>query len=159
MFFDLGTYAPVVALLLIAVVFAAFVSERWPAHVVAFIGAAAALALGLVTTDDVLTAISNPAPATIAAMFILSAALVRTGALELLVGILKKLAARSAIFAILCFFATAAVASAFLNNTPVVMVLIPVAIGVGRQIGVAPSRMLIPLSGTSINCRALGAAI
>ncbi len=146
MFFDLGAYAPVVALLLIALVFAAFISERRPAHVIAFVAAAAALALGLVTSDDVLKAISNPAPATIAAMFILSAALVRTGALELLVGILGKLAARSAALAILCFFAAAAIASAFLNNTPVAMVLIPVVIGLGRQIGAAPSRMLIPLS-------------
>lgn len=146
MFFDLGAYSPVVALLLVAAVFAAFISERRPADMVAFVGAAAAIALGLVNTDDVLKAIANPAPATIAAMFILSAALVRTGALEALIGALSRLAAHSARLALIGFFAAAAMASAFLNNTPVVMVLIPVAIGLAREVGSVPSRLLIPLS-------------
>jgi Na+/H+ antiporter NhaD/arsenite permease-like protein len=79
---DLGAAAPFAALALLAAVFALFVIERRPPEVTAFVGAAAALAFGLVNVDDVLGAIANPAPATIAAMFVLSAALVRTGALE-----------------------------------------------------------------------------
>lgn len=143
---DLGAYAPFVAVALIGMVFAAFVAERWPSDMVAFVGASTALALGLVTTDDVLKAVANPAPATIAAMFVLSAALVRTGALETLIDALARLAARSAPLAVIGFFFAAAAASAFLNNTPVVMVLIPVAIGLARQVGSVPSRLLIPLS-------------
>ncbi len=146
MFVDLGSFAPVASLLLVGAVFIAFVTERRPADMVAFVGAAAALALGLVTTDDVLRAIANPAPATIAAMFILSAALVRTGALEALIGALSRLAAQNAWLALIGFFAAAATASAFLNNTPVVMVLIPVAIGLAREVKSVPSRLLIPLS-------------
>lgn len=146
MFIDLGAYAPSAALLLIGAVFVAFLVERWPSDMVAFIGASVALALGLVTTDDVLKSVANPAPATIAAMFILSAALVRTGALEALIKALSHLAMRSAGLAAVCFFAAAATASAFLNNTPVVMVLIPVAIGLAKEVGSVPSRFLIPLS-------------
>lgn len=146
MLLDLGPFAPTVALLLIVAVFAAFVTERRPADMVAFVGAATALALGLVSTDDLLKAIANPAPATIAAMFVLSAALVRTGALEALIGALSRLAAQNAWLALIGFFATAATASAFLNNTPVVIVLIPVAIGLAREVRSVPSRLLIPLS-------------
>jgi di/tricarboxylate transporter len=145
-FFDPGDLAPALAVLLVGAVFAAFLLERWPVDVVAFAGAAAALALGLVTTDDVLGAIANPAPATIGAMFVLSAALVRTGALEALSAALGRLAARRPRSALFAFFASAAGASAFLNNTPVVMVLIPVAFGLARQVGTVPSRLLMPLS-------------
>lgn len=143
---DPGSYAPALALGLTVVVFAAFASERRPADLVAFAGACAALALGLVTTEDVLAALSNPAPATIGVMFILSAALVRTGVLEGLTSFMARMAKRHAVLALAAFFATAAAASAVLNNTPVVMVLIPVAIGLARQAGTVPSKLLIPLS-------------
>lgn len=146
MFLDPGTYAPSLALLLIAAVFAAFLSERRPPEMVAFIGATLALVLGLVSTNDVLAALANPAPATIGAMFILSAALVRTGALEILIDALARLSSQRAWVALLAFFAVATVSSGFLNNTPVVMVLIPVAFGLARQLGTAPSRLLMPLS-------------
>ncbi len=141
-----ASLAPYLALLLLAGVFGAFVTERRPADAVAFVGAATALALGLVTTEDVLAAIANPAPATIAAMFVLSASLVRTGALEALVAALGGLARRRPRLALLGFFAAAAGASAVVNNTPVVMVLIPVAIGLARAAGTVPSRLLLPLS-------------
>ena len=146
MFFDLGPHAPTAALLLIGGLFVAFVTERRPPEMVAFVGAAIALFLGLVTTENVLAALANPAPATIGAMFILSAALVRTGALEALIEALGRLSARRSGLALVAFFAAATVASAFLNNTPVVMVLIPVAIGLARQTGTVPSRLLMPLS-------------
>ncbi|WP_121064507.1 SLC13 family permease [Chachezhania antarctica] len=145
-----ATIAPYAALLLVGAVFGAFVSERYPPFMVAFVGAMTALATGLVGTEDVLKAIANPAPATIGAMFVLSAALVRTGALEMLISGLSVLSVRGAGFALVTFFAAAAAASAFLNNTPVVMVLIPVAIGLARQTGIAQSRLLIPLSYIAI---------
>ncbi|WP_138469404.1 SLC13 family permease [Poseidonocella sp. HB161398] len=146
MFFDPGFLAPFLALALIACVFATFLAERWPADIVAFTGAAAALALGLVGPDQVLAAIANPAPATIGAMFVLSAALVRTGALEALTAGLGRLSGRHPRLALLSFFLAAAGASALVNNTPVVMVLIPVAGALARQVGTVPSRLLMPLS-------------
>jgi len=135
-----------VALALIALIFLAFVLELQPPEVTAFAGAALALAIGLVSTDDVLKALSNSAPATIGAMFILSAALVRSGALEAAVTRLSALAERSPVLAIGGFFAAAGASSAFMNNTPVVMVLIPVVLGLSARIRTAPSRLLIPLS-------------
>ncbi len=143
---DLGTFAPYAALLLLVAAFVLFVVEIRPAEVTAFCAAAAALALGLVDAGDVLAAIANPAPATIGALFVLSAALVRTGVLEAATDRLGRLADRRPTLAVAAFFAAAAAASAFMNNTPVVIVLIPVVIGLAARVGAAPSRLLMPLS-------------
>lgn len=146
MIVDLGLMAPYVALALLGVVFILFVLEIRPPEIIAFCGAAAALAIGLIETDDVLAAVANPAPATIGAMFILSAALMRTGALDALAVRLRALALVRPVLALAAFFGAATVASAFMNNTPVVMVLIPLVIALARDVGVAPSRLLMPLS-------------
>lgn len=143
---DLGSGAPAVALLIIAGVFVLFVRERYTPEIVAFSGMALMLVLGLLSTDDVLAAVANPAPATIAAMFVLNAALVRTGVLEAATGRLKVLAGRNPTAAIGGLLVASAAVSAFMNNTPVVIVLIPVVMTLARQLGTAPSRLLIPLS-------------
>ena len=80
--FDMISLAPYAAILLLLVVFTAFALEIQPPEIVAFCGAVAALAIGLVGPDDILVSLANPAPATIGAMFVLSAALVRTGVLN-----------------------------------------------------------------------------
>ncbi|SFA96846.1 TrkA-C domain-containing protein [Poseidonocella pacifica] len=144
--FSLGSTAPFVAMALILVVFIFFVLDRCPPEATAFCGAALALLLGLVSTETVLAAVANPAPATIGAMFVLSAALVRTGALDLAVARMSRLAQQSPTLAVVIFFVTAALTSAVINNTPVVMVLIPVALGLARQVGTTSSRLLLPLS-------------
>ena len=143
---DLATLAPLAAVLLFCGVFAAFVLELRSPDVVAFCGAAAALAVGLVGPDDILAALANPAPATIGAMFVLSAALVRTGVLEALSGLLGRHATARPVLTLGLFFAAAAGASVFMNNTPVVIVLIPVVITLARQMKLAASHLLIPLS-------------
>lgn len=144
--FDLIALAPHAAILLLLGVFIAFALEIQPPEIVAFCGAVAALAIGLIGPGDVLASLANPAPATIAAMFVLSAALVRTGVLETVSGVLGRWSATHPTVTLGLFFASAAVASAFMNNTPVVMVLIPVVITLAREMKIAVSHLLIPLS-------------
>ncbi|MBE3640059.1 SLC13 family permease [Mangrovicoccus algicola] len=146
MLFGLGSFAPHGALLLVLAVFVLFLTERIAAEVVALCGVAMALLLGLVGVDDVLKALSNPAPATIGAMFVLSAALVRTGVLEAVAEGLGRSLKRHPRRTVAVFFALAAFASAFMNNTPVVMILIPVVFGLARELGTSASRFLMPLS-------------
>ncbi|WP_325063210.1 SLC13 family permease [Halovulum marinum] len=146
MILDLGTTAPFAAIALTLCVFVVFLLEVREAEVVALCGAAAALLLGLVTVEDVLRAIGNPAPATIGAMFVLSAALVRTGVLDFVARHLSSGVAAHPRLTLAGFFVAAAAASAFMNNTPVVMVLIPVMFAMAKEIGVSASRLLIPLS-------------
>jgi di/tricarboxylate transporter len=139
-------WAPYVAMILLAGVFLAFALELRSPDVVAFCGAVVALALGLVGPQDVLAAIANPAPATIGAMFVLSAALVRTGVLEGVSGFLGRYTRTHPVLTLGLFFGAAAAASAVMNNTPVVLVLIPVVITLAREMKIAPSHLLIPLS-------------
>lgn len=143
---DLIVLAPYAAILLLLAVFIAFAFELQPPDIIAFSGAVAALAVGLVGPADVLGSLANPAPATIGAMFVLSAALVRTGVLESASDLLARFSATHPAVTIAIFFAAAATASAFMNNTPVVMVLIPVVITLAREMKIAASHLLIPLS-------------
>jgi len=100
--------------------------------------------------DQLLNVFSTDAPITIAAMFILSAALEKCGALEILanwLGRLVKLGFYPVMF--LMMFAVAMI-SAFVNNTPVVVIFVPVMLSLARKLQVPASKMLIPLSYASI---------
>ena len=110
-------------------------------------GAAALfIVFGLVPTDDVLRAFANPAPITIAAMFIISGALVRTGLLDALANWVIIAASRRPIVGTAVFLLATLAGSALMNNTPVVLVLIPVAIRLAESLDLAATRLLIPLS-------------
>ena len=138
------------ALLLLAGLFAAFLLERYPADVTAAGGAALFLLLGLTPTAAIGAAFANPAPITIGAMFVISGALVRTGLLDAMAGAIIARAGKRPGLAVMGFLAAALLASAFVNNTPVVLVLIPVAIRLAGALQLAPTRLLIPLSYAAI---------
>ncbi|PSL18706.1 SLC13 family permease [Shimia abyssi] len=153
MLLDLTPSGPIeaaVALAILAVMFALFVTERWPAEVVALTAAAAMLFAGVLPYNAALTALSNPAPWTIGAMFIIAGALVRTGALERFTRLAEAQASRNLGIAVASLIAFAVVASAFVNNTPVVLIMIPVFVQLARKLDIAASKLLIPLSYASI---------
>ena len=134
----------------VAVMFTLFIRESYPAEVIAIAGAAALLALGVLPYDDALAVLSNPAPWTIAAMFIVMGALVRTGALERFTRLADSQADTNPALAIGGLLALVVVASAFVNNTPVVLVMIPVFVQLSKKIGISASKLLIPLSYVAI---------
>lgn len=146
----LGDSAAYVTLGLVGLVFVAFALERFPPEVVAIAAVAILLLLGVLEVGDILGVLSNSAPATIAAMFVLSAALVRTGALDAFGVLLERLAARGTFVVLASLIGATMLASAFMNNTPLVMVMIPVVVGLSRRLSVAPSRLLIPVSYAAI---------
>lgn len=120
--------------------------------VFAVIIAAGAVADGskLPGVGETLGVFSNHAPITVAGMFIVSAALTKTGVVELITRIFRSLVVLP--FPLFLFVMILGVAgvSAFINNTPVVVVLMPVMLGLARQLGTQASRLLIPLSYASI---------
>ena len=138
-----------VAALLLWVLYA-FIREKWSPDVVAAIAVAALLISQLLTPGEVLSVLSNSAPVTIACMFVLSAALERTGCIDALGNWLGDLVGTSPIRVLTGLTVTALVISAFLNNTPVVAILTPVAISLARRAGTLPSKLLIPLSYATI---------
>ncbi|MGE4305194.1 MAG: SLC13 family permease [Novosphingobium sp.] len=137
-------------LLFVVVLFAVFASERLPPVTVAVVAATAMIAFGWLTPALVTAAFANPAPITIAAFFILSGALVRTGAVEALASAIVRRAQKAPRRTITGVLAGAGIVPAFVNNTPVVMVLIPIVRRLARTVGVPATRLLIPLSYLSI---------
>ena len=140
----------IITLSVVAVMFVLFVSELYSTETVAISGAAVLLATGILTIDEFLTALSNPAPIAIAAMFIISGALVRTGALDAATQALTRSAVSKPVMTLAGLAAFTLVASAFMNNTPVVLILIPVATQLAATMGARPSKLLIPLSYVAI---------
>ncbi len=135
---------------LLGAVFVAFVKEWFPPDIVA-LGALAILVLsGTLSEKDVATLFSNNAPLTIGAMFVLSAALTRTGSIERVAQFFTRVAGKSETKALILLALIVLPLSAGLNNTPIVVVFLPVIVGFARSSGVKASRLLIPLSFFSI---------
>ena len=148
--FESDFFAPAIVAVVIISMLVAFVSEWRPPEITAGIGVSVLLVLGILDISDVLGVLSTSAPATIGAMFILSAALIRTGAIEIFARFVTLHARTSPAIAFFAFLIAVATASAFMNNTPLVMLMIPVATSLAREMGQSPSRILIPLSYAAI---------
>ncbi len=136
----------VIGLVILGLLFTGFIMERFPAAVVAVLGACMFLFLGIIDSDGLFSVFSNTAPITIAAMFILSGALLRTGTIDAIAGFIIERAKKRPKLAVVEMFLGAFVASAFMNNTPVVLVLIPIIIRLSRATGFSSKKLLIPLS-------------
>jgi len=140
----------ILAMVIVAVMFILFLRETLPTEVVALAGAASLLALGLLPYEDAQMVLSNSAPWTIAAMFIVMGALVRTGALEVLTRLAERYARTNPKLAVVGVILSVMGASAIMNNTPVVVVMIPVVVQLSKTLGTKASKLLIPLSYAAI---------
>lgn len=128
----------------------AFVREKLSPDVVVGVAVAILLATTLLTPAEVLSVLSNSAPITIACMFVLSAALERTGCVEKLGSVLARIGGSSPTRMLFALLITAMLLSSFINNTPVVAILTPVAVTLAARVGSKASKMLIPLSYATI---------
>jgi di/tricarboxylate transporter len=135
-----------IGLVILALMFVGFIMERFPAAVVAILGACTFLFLGIIDSKQLFSAFSNSAPITIGAMFILSGALLRTGTIDAIAGVIIQRAAKHPKQAVAEMFLGVYVASAFMNNTPVVVVMIPIIMKLAQATGFSAKKLLIPLS-------------
>jgi len=138
------------ALGILLAMFVLFLREVLPTEVVAIGGVAALLILGLLPAPEATEVLANPAPWTIAAMFIVMGALVRTGSLDRLTKFAEAKAASHPTVAVTALLGFVAIASAFMNNTPIVVIMIPVFVQISRILGTSTSKLLIPLSYAAI---------
>jgi di/tricarboxylate transporter len=126
------------------------ISEWIPIDLTA-IGVMIALILtGLLSPARAVSGFSNPAVITVGAMFLVSHAMIRTGVVGFIGQRVLQLAKGREWLAKVVILAIVAVASAFINNTPVVVMFIPVILSMGCRLDVSPSKYLIPISYVSI---------
>lgn len=123
---------------------ALFVSEKLSVDIVAILALSALVLLGVVGPDVAISGFANEATITVAAMFVLSAGLQRTGALKALGQLFARIRWPWA-FGLVVMVTVAAI-SAFVNNTAAVAVFLPLVLAATASNGLPPSKFLIPLS-------------
>ncbi|MFA5593278.1 MAG: SLC13 family permease [Micavibrio sp.] len=127
-------------------VFVGFIKERIEPFIIALSGMAILMLTGALETNDMLRVFSNSAPVTIACMFVLSAALDRTGVIDAMGRFLLNISGKNGLAGIIVLMGVVIIVAAFMNNTPVVIIFTPVVIAVAKKLRHYPSKYLIPLS-------------
>jgi len=144
------TTAAIITLGIVVLAIILFATEALPVDLVAILILISLILTGVLTPQEGIKGFSNKATITVAFMFVLSAALLKTGALQVLTHRLSKLFRYKFNTGMLLMMLMIAVISAFVNNTPIVAMFIPVVIQIAHTSGQNPSKMLIPLSFASI---------
>lgn len=140
----------VLVLAILAGAVACFATERLPVDLVALLALSALLVSGILTPEQAVSGFSNTATVTVAAMFVLSAGLVRTGVVRLLGKRLTGVGRLGLRPTLIALMALIGVVSAFINNTAAVAIFLPIVLGLARDAGISPSKLLIPLSFASM---------
>ncbi|MHC2990362.1 potassium transporter TrkA [Pontibacter sp. HJ8] len=141
MTFEIG-----VVLAVIAIAVGLFVSERLSIDTTAILVMSLFMLLGILTPAEGLAGFSNPATITVACMFIISTAIFKSGALSSIGLLLTKAGRKNYLFCLLAVMLVSGLLSAFINDTAVVALLMPVVIQVARDTRISPAKLLIPLS-------------
>lgn len=115
-------------------------------ELVSLLGLFAVVIGGVVTPQQAMDSFAHPAVVTVAGMFVLSHGLVRTGAVDMMGARLSSWSLTSASSVLWVVLPAVLVLSAFLNNTPVVALFVPLMVRLAKRVKVAPSRLLMPLS-------------
>jgi di/tricarboxylate transporter len=143
------TYEAWVTVTVLVVTLALLMTERTPPALAVLGGVVTLLALGVLSPGDALAGFSNPAPFSIAALYVVARAVEKTGAIQpLLRSTLEGV--RSTRRALARLLLPVAGTSAFLNNTPIVAMIAPQVSAWAQRTGQAPSRFLMPVSFAAI---------
>jgi di/tricarboxylate transporter len=127
-----------------------FATERFPVDVVAIIAMSVLVLAGIITPEQGVSGFSNSATVTVASMFILSTAMFKSGAVVALGNYMARLFQYNFWVAIAATMFVVGAISAFINNTPVVAIFIPILVGAAAKSNLSVGKMLMPLSFASM---------
>ena len=137
-------------LAVILITLIAFIREWAAPDVIALTVLCLVVALGLVDPGKMTEVFKNEAPLTIAALFVIGGCLEKSGAVDHIGRALRDRLSGNTRMAILAFSVITAFFSAWMNNTAIVAIMLPVTLGFARSKNIAASRLLMPLSYASI---------
>lgn len=144
------TWQIVLIFILLVAALISFAWEKVSADVTALALMGILIATGLLPYRDALSVFSNPGPLTVGAMFILCAALEKCGAIDLVARRVDRVSRLPYEVILLVLIVTVGGASAFVNNTPVVVVFMPVVLSLARKSGIPASKLLMPMSFAAV---------
>lgn len=144
------TFAQLVALSVLFAVVIALIWGKTRSDVVALAGAAVLLGTKTVRPMEVQGAFSSPAIIALASLFVIVYAMELSGILGLLIRVSVRICGRFGSKGLWLVIAGAGAASAFLNNTPIVVLSAPIVRDVAQSMNLSPKRFLIPLSYATI---------
>jgi di/tricarboxylate transporter len=153
------TASQMITLAVLAAVVAALIWDRIRSDVVALTGAAILLMTGVVRPVEVQGAFASPAIIALASLFVIAYAMELSGLLDAAIRIVTRLCQRIGKAGLWILICLSGAASAFLNNTPIVVLAAPVVRDVSRSLGLSPKRFLIPLSYAAVlggSCTLIG---
>jgi di/tricarboxylate transporter len=153
------TFEQAITLLVLVAVVAALIWDKVRSDVVALTGAAFLLMTGVVRPVEVQAAFASPAIVALAALFVIAYAMELSGLLDSAIARVVALCRRIGSAGLWVLIGLCGSASAFLNNTPIVVLSAPVVRDVARSLGRSPRRYLIPLSYAAVlggSCTLIG---
>ena len=136
--------------LILAVTLVLLITEKIPIDLTSIGLIVALMVSGLLPPKEAVAGLANPAVITVGCMFLISEGMIRTGVIAFIGQKVIQLSRGNAMIALTIILLTVAVASAFMNNTPIVVLFIPVVMTMCCEFGLSPSRFLIPVSYASI---------
>ncbi|MBM7562931.1 SLC13 family permease [Fusibacter tunisiensis] len=126
-----------------------FVDGRLRYDFVALLGLILLVLIGAIDPSDTFNGFSQPAVITVAAVLVISNALIRTGAIDFLVIYLNH-NIKSLPLKLLSLTAITAIVSAFMNNVGALALIMPIAIKVAKESEISPSKFLMPVAFASL---------
>ena len=126
------------------------VTEKLPVDLTAIGIMVVLMVSGILTPAETMAGLASPAVVTVGAMFLISKGMIRTGAVGYVSRLLMRFAGDRPGLVVLMILGVVALSSAFINNTAVVVLFIPIVMSISCQLGTSPSKLLIPVSYASI---------
>lgn len=127
-----------------------FATEKIPVDLTAIIVMGILLLSGIINPGEGISGFSNTATITVGAMFIVSAALKKTGAVNYIGIVSSKIFKHNFWIGLIGTMIVVGIVSAFINNTPVVAIFIPILLSVAADNKLSPSKLLMPISFASM---------
>jgi di/tricarboxylate transporter len=137
-------------LAIIAIAIVLFATEKLRVDLIALLVLLTLALSGIITPLEAFSGFSSPAVITVWSVYIVSAGLFKTGVADILGARIIKLAGNSEPLLIIMIMLTCGVMSAFMNNIGATAVLLPAVAGIARQSRIPISKLLIPLSFSSL---------